>query len=68
MNDPKLIEDVAHATTCHIVELVGHLLRPEERREFFWEVFARVQAGIEAYLAFRAVETQRLYRQQPGPN
>lgn len=68
MHDPRLVRDVARETARHIVDLVEHLLRPEERRDLFVEVFARAQAGIETYLELRAREAERLYRQRPGRN
>ena len=64
----RLVQECAHAGALHIVELVGHLLRDEERADFFWEVFARVEGAIEAYREFRAREIARALGTKPGSN
>ncbi len=66
--DHRLVQDCAYCGALHVVELVGHLLRDEERAEFFWEVFARIQGAIEAYREFKAQEVEKAFRAKPGEN
>jgi hypothetical protein len=45
----RLVHDVCWATAQHIVEVFAPLLREEERKDAFLEVYERVKAGLEAY-------------------
>jgi len=47
--NPRLQHDVAWATAMHIVEVFSALLREEEKRTAFDEVYERVKAGLLAY-------------------
>ena len=49
MTTDRISHDVAWVTSLHILEVFSPLLREEERRDAFNEVFSRVKAGIEAY-------------------
>jgi hypothetical protein len=45
----RLCHDVAFATAMHILDVFAPLLRDEEKRDAFNEIFERVKAGLEAY-------------------
>ncbi len=45
----RICHDVAFATALHILEVFSPLLREDERRDAFEEVFDRVRAGLIAY-------------------
>jgi hypothetical protein len=62
---PRLIHDVAWATSQHILEVFAPLLREEEQRDAFVEIYARVKAGMEC-LAIQADRMQR--RIKPSNN
>ena len=55
-----LIHDVSWATSLHILQVFAPLLREEEQRDAFSEVYARVKAGIESYEAMKQREETRL--------
>lgn len=42
----KFDSECAKATAKAVLEMVGHLLRPEEQREFYGIVVDAVQAGL----------------------
>ncbi len=44
-----LQHDMAWAVTLTIMEVIEDVLRPEERKDAFDEIYERVRAGIEAY-------------------
>jgi hypothetical protein len=46
---PSLIHDTAWATAVAVLEVFSPLLREEERKDAFLEVYHRVKAGLEAY-------------------
>jgi len=54
MAGESLRNDVAHSTAIQIVELFASLLREEEQRDAFVEVYALVLAGFES------IETRQL--------
>jgi hypothetical protein len=45
----RIAHDVAFMTALDILEIFSPLLRDEEKRDAFNEVFARVKAGLESY-------------------
>jgi hypothetical protein len=49
MVNERLIQDVAVATSKHILETIGGCLREEEQLDAFAEIYERVKAGIEAF-------------------
>ncbi len=61
----RLRHDVSWAVTAHVVEVFAPLLREEEQREAFAEVYQRVKAGLESYERQVARMMQRL---RPGRN
>ena len=61
----RLTHDVAWITSQHIVEVFAPLLREEEQREAFAEVYARVKAGIECF----EIQSERMQqRLKPSKN
>jgi hypothetical protein len=65
MKSESLQHDVAWATAANIVDVFASLLREEEKREAFVEVYARVKAGIEC---FQIQQTRLEQRMRPGNN
>jgi hypothetical protein len=65
MAGDSLIHDVAWATAIRIVEVFASLLREEEKRDAFTEVYARVKAGLEHY---QIRDNRRRQRLRPGAN
>ncbi len=61
----RLRHDVAWAVAHHVLEVFAPLLREEEQREAFAEVYQRVKAGIECYECRIERAAQRL---RPGRN
>jgi hypothetical protein len=61
----RLCHDIAWAVAHHIVEVFAPLLREEEQREAFAEVYQRVKAGLECYECQVLRTMQRL---RPGRN
>jgi len=49
MDNQRLRHDVAWNVSLHILEVFAHMLRDEEKRDAFEEVFKRVQAGLLFY-------------------
>lgn len=49
MNQHRLIHDTAFALAMHLVSVFEPLLRPEERRQAFWECYEAAKAGLEAF-------------------
>jgi len=49
--------DLARSTASEIVEIFASLLREEERRDAFDEVFARVLAGLECFQRQRPAQS-----------
>jgi hypothetical protein len=47
--NPRIAHDVCWATAQRIVELFAPLLREEERKDAFLEVYEQVKAGLDAY-------------------
>jgi hypothetical protein len=45
----RIRHDIAWATALHILEVFSPLLRDEEKRDAFNEVFTRVKAGLLSY-------------------
>jgi hypothetical protein len=45
----RLAHDVAWATALHILDVFSPLLREEEKRDAFNEVYERVMDGLVAY-------------------
>ncbi|HLN29756.1 MAG TPA: hypothetical protein VK395_18565 [Gemmataceae bacterium] len=65
MNGESLRHDVAWATAQQILEVFGGLLREEEQRQAFAEIYVRVKAGLECY----ETRSERvLARIRPGKN
>lgn len=61
----RLRHDVAWAASASIIELFEPLLREEEQREAFAEIYQRVKAALEAY----DLEADRTHRHlQPTRN
>ena len=58
----RLDNDCAMATAKAVLEMVGHLLRPEEQREFFGMVLAAVEACLMKRDEMLARERKRLWR------
>ncbi len=56
----RLRHDCAVATAKAILGMVGHLLRPEEQREFFGMVYEAVVAGLLKFEDLRKAELKRL--------
>ncbi len=56
----RLRHDCAMVTAIAILEMVGHLLRPEEQREFFGMVYEAVTAGLVQFDGLRKAELKRL--------
>lgn len=48
MND-RLIHDASWAISQHILDVFAGLLRDEEKRDAFAEIYLRVKAGLECY-------------------
>ena len=65
MVNQRLIHDVAFATSRSILEVIAGLLREEEQREAFAEIYERVKAGIESYELHNDRMESRLH---PGKN
>jgi hypothetical protein len=65
MPSQSLMHDVAWATAAHVVELFAHLLREEEQREVFAEVYERIRLGLEF---FETRSERMLRRLAPGKN
>jgi hypothetical protein len=49
MENRRIQHDVAWATALHILEVFSPLLREEEKRAAFHEIYERVKAGLLAY-------------------
>jgi hypothetical protein len=65
MTSESLRHDAAWATSIQIVEIFAPLLRDEEKRDAFEEVFARVKDGLDAF----EIKQQRLQqRMKPEGN
>ncbi len=63
MSNGFLIHDVAWKISIEIVEIFAGLLREEEKRDAFEEVYAQVKAGLERF----QVRHQRMQRRmRPG--
>jgi hypothetical protein len=61
----RLIHDVAWVATQHVLEIFAPLLREEEQREAFAEIYQRVRAGLECY----ETRVERMARRlSPGKN
>lgn len=56
----RLDNDCAMATAKAVLDMVGHLLRPEEQREFFGMVLAAVEACLTKRDEMLARERKRL--------
>ncbi len=54
----RIRHDVAWKVSLHILEVLSPLLRDEEKRDAFREVYERVKAGLLAY----DQETKNLFR------
>ncbi len=65
MSSESLRHDAAWATAVSIVEVFAPLLREEEQREAFAEIYARVKAGIECF----EIKAERMHqRLKPSCN
>ena len=61
----RLVHDTAWATAQHILEVFAPLLREEEQREAFAEIYVRVKAGIECL----EIQSERMQqRMKPSRN
>ena len=58
----RLDNDCAMATAKAVMDMVGHLLRPEEQREFFGMVRAAVEVCLMKRDELLARERKRLVR------
>jgi hypothetical protein len=58
----RLQNDVAMATSKHILGMVGHLLREEEQREFFAMVKEQIAAAFVTHDVLQEREAKRLGR------
>ena len=59
MKDGGLIHDAAHAMAAALLEIVGPVLRDDEKHDVFEEFVEICKAGIEAYTVQRNREMQR---------
>lgn len=61
----RLIDDVAYATSRHILDVFAGCIREEEQRDAFAEIYERVKAGIECF----EIRSNRMEsRLHPGKN
>lgn len=56
----RLRHDCAMTTARDVLDMVGHLLRPEEQREFFGLVYEAVTACLVRHEELRRAEHRRL--------
>jgi hypothetical protein len=61
----RLIDDVAFATSRHVLEVFADCIREEQHRDAFEEIYERVKAGIEC---FQIEHNRMLRRLDPGSN
>ena len=61
----RLQHDCAMATAKSVLDMVGHLLRPEEQREFFGMVYEAVSACLVRHDELRRAGRQRLGKPVP---
>ena len=60
MDSKSAIEQVAWATAIEIVEVFSRILRDDEKRDAFVEVYARVTESLERYESEQAPRSERL--------
>jgi hypothetical protein len=61
----SLIHDVGFLATVEVMRLFSHLLREEEQKDAFWEVYGCVKKALEEY---EMKAERRLSRLEPGRN
>jgi hypothetical protein len=49
MPSERLIDDVAFATSKHVLEIFSRCIREEEHGDAFVEIYVRVRAAIECF-------------------
>jgi hypothetical protein len=62
MGNQRLVHDAAWVTALSIMEMMENVLRPEERKDAFQEIYLRVKAGMEALEQQAEREAARLCR------
>lgn len=56
----RLIHDSAWAGSIHVIEIFKNLLRPEEQKDAFGEVYEALRALLETHQLMLERERQRL--------